>query len=231
MKRSVFAFAIAGPLLLVQGAPAYGGADFGFDFVASEASSYNHATGGGSFNDRTINEDVVESLEGDDFECGDIVTFLTQITVDDGVVGDQTVVLTYGFTAHATGQQGIALIDDSGAPPPDGLSAAINGSGIDSGTVDNANSVATVLSEVLLGTVFVKPATFVRVIQVTGLEANETVVLRQDVQIVCNGNPPTGNMQAKLLAATNNGNAIPGGTQTVPFKHVEGVKKPPPPPK
>ena len=61
------------------------------------------------------------------------------------------------------------------------------------------------------------------------IEAGETVVLRTDVSIACNGQSPTGNMQAKLLSASTNGDAVPGGAQTIPFKTVADIKKPPPP--
>lgn len=57
-------------------------------FVAAEPSSYDHFTGGGAYNDRTINADVVESIEGGDFACGHLVTFLTQIQVDAGAFGE-----------------------------------------------------------------------------------------------------------------------------------------------
>ena len=223
MKRSVLALAIAGSLLVAQGAMADGG-DFSMDFTAAEPSSYDHATGGGSYNDRTINEDVVESLEGGDFACEDTVTFLTQITVDGGAVGAQTLVMLYEFTAHATGQQGVALVDNI-----NGTSAAINGSAIDSGTSDDGGSTATAGPEATNGTVFVKPTKFLRTVTVTDLEAGETVVLRQDVRLACNGDSPTGNMQAKLLSASTNGDAVPGGAQTIPFKTVADIKKPPPP--
>jgi hypothetical protein len=42
--------------------------------------TYDHTTGGGAFNDRTIgrDDDVVESLQGGDFKTGDLVTFLVE---------------------------------------------------------------------------------------------------------------------------------------------------------
>src|SRR5688500_14808141 len=52
----------------------FSGGDFSLDFVASAPFTYDHSTGGGAFDDRTIGKtnDVVESLEGGDFACGDI---------------------------------------------------------------------------------------------------------------------------------------------------------------
>ena len=189
--------------------------------------TYDHTTGGGAYNERDVgrDKDIVESLEGGDFACFDTVTFLTQISVDAGAQGSQTIQLLFSLTAHATGQQGIALVDNV-----NGVSADIND--VDTGTVDDGGSTATVVTEVFEGPVFVKPNKFLRLVTVDDLEAGETVVLRTDVAIDCDGRSPTGNMQAKLLAAaTIDGDAVPGGVQTIPFKNVDDVKKPPPPPK
>ena len=53
-------------------APAFaGGRDFAVDFIAAAPLSYDHGTGGGAYNDRSIgrDKDVVESLEGGDSEA------------------------------------------------------------------------------------------------------------------------------------------------------------------
>ena len=70
------------------GGPLSGG-DVSLDFVAAGPFTYNHATGLGSppqfgYDNRTISKTngVVESLEGGDFECGDLVTFFVQVKVD-----------------------------------------------------------------------------------------------------------------------------------------------------
>ena len=175
--------------------------------------------GGGAYNDRTINKDVVESLEGGNFACGDTVTFLTRIAVDDRAVGSQSLTIGFDFSAHSTGHQGVAFGDNIG-----GVSAAINTSDVDSGTVDDGESVATLgpppPCESLNGTVFVKPTKFFRTVTVTDLEAGETVVLRTDVQIGCNGQSATGNLQARLFTPD-------GGKQTIPLRHVGGIQPPP----
>ncbi len=83
-----------------------------FDFLASEPSTYDHSTGGGAYNDRTIGTDVVESLEGGDFVCGDTVTFLTQIALDGTQTkpdNASTLEMKYDFTLDSTGQSGVAL--------------------------------------------------------------------------------------------------------------------------
>jgi hypothetical protein len=235
MKRMVLTSALA--VLGIASAPSVyqralaDGGDFSLDFVASAPLTYDHTTGGGAYNDRTVgrDKDIVESLEGGDFACGDIVTFFTQIKVDAGAVGSQTIRLNLEYTAHSTGQQGVALLDNDvvGA----GVSAAINGSGIDTGTSDDGGSTATVVggSEVYNGVTFIKPTTFFRSVDVTDLEAGETVVVRTDVAIGCNGQSPTGNMQARLASASvlaPVADAISSGDQTVPFKHVGDIKKP-----
>jgi hypothetical protein len=58
------------------------GGDFQLDFIAAAPFTYNHATGGGVFDNRTIgkNPDVLESLEDGDFACGDLVSFLTRLS-------------------------------------------------------------------------------------------------------------------------------------------------------
>ena len=218
MKRSVLATAIGGLWLVAQGAAAARG-DFSLDFTAAEPTSYSHFTGGGAYNDRTINTDVVESLEAGNFACDDTVTFLTRIAVDDRAAEGQSLTLGFDFTAHSTGHQGVAFVDNM-----NGVSAAINGSGIDSGTVDNGDSVVTLgpppPGESLNGTVFVKPTRFFRTVTVSNLDPGETVVLRTDVRIVCNGQPATGNLQARLFTPD-------GGKQTIPLRHIGNIQPPP----
>jgi len=231
MRRVLIATTLAlslAVLFTVRQTGAASGGDFSMDFTAAAPFSYNHDTGGGAYNDRTVGrfDDIVESLEGGDFACNDTVTFLTQIKVDSGAVGSQTVRLNLEFTAHSTGQQGVALVDNDAVGS---TSAAINQAGDDTGTVDNGNSTATVVagSEVYNGLVFTKPTTFFRSVDVTGLEGGETVVVRTDTKIVCAQSKPTGNMQARLASASvidPVADAIPAGDQTVPFKHVGDIK-------
>jgi hypothetical protein len=236
---AAFSLSLAVAFSIGQAAFADGG-DFSLDFTAAAPLTYDHSTGGGSYNDRTVGraEDIVESLEGGDFACGDIVTFLTQVRVDAGAAaGAQTIRLNLEYTAHSTGQQGVALLDNDvvGA----GVSAAVNPSAIDTGTVENLGGVASTAtvvpgSEVYDGVTFIKPTTFFRSVDVTGLEAGETVVVRTDVSIGCNGQSPTGNMQARLASAdviAPVADDISSGDQTVPFKHVGDIKCDPKDPK
>jgi hypothetical protein len=103
----------------------------------------------------------------------------------------------------------------------------------DTGISDNGNSTANASLEGYTGPgIFTKPTIFFREVDVTGLEAGEKTVLRTDVMIDCDGRSPTGNMQARLSSAKTIApveDAINVGDQTIPFKRVGDVKKPPPP--
>jgi hypothetical protein len=173
-------------------------------------------------------KDIVESLEGGDFACGDLVTFLTQITVGSGAP-QQAAELLYEFTAHSTGQQGVALGDI--------VNVQINYGVGDIGINDDLGSTANLVSEQILNKpIFTKGSILEGKIQVTDLEANETVVLRIDVRILCNGQSATGNMQARLAGAAvvspiGETGTINVGDQTVPFKRVGDICKDCPPPK
>jgi hypothetical protein len=142
--------------------------------------------------------------------------------VNAGAVGSQTARLRFEFTAHSTGQQGVALVDNIA-----GTSGDINV--LDTGTTDNGNAAATVVDESQPDPTFVKGSIFYRSVDVSGLEAGENVVLRSDVRIACNGQSPTGNMQARLASASvvdpaDQSGAINTGDQTVPFKRVGDIK-------
>jgi hypothetical protein len=222
---------VVNPLLMSQPVSAAGG-DFSLDFTAAAPLTYNHLFGGGAYDDREVgrDKDIVESLEGGDFACGDIVTYLTQIVVDGGAVGTQAIALDYVFTAYSTGQQGVALADI--------VSVAVNygavtdgDDGIDTGITDDGGSVATLVSETLTGPVFSKPSLLQGTVTVTDLEPGEHVIVRVDVRLACNGDTPTGNMQARLAAArviSGTPEAIRVGDQTIPFKNVGNIIKPPP---
>ena len=225
---------VVNPLLMSSSASAAGG-DFSLDFTAAAPLTYNHLFGGGAYDDRTVgrDKDIVESLEGGDFTCGDIVTYLTQIVVNPGAIGSQVIEIDYEFTAYSTGQQGVALGDIVNVAVNYGAVSGGDGpGGTDSGIADDGSSVATLTSETITGPEFNKPSTLKGTVQVTDLDAGEKVIVRVDVRIDCNGQKPTGNMQAVLAAArVTSGvpDAISVGAQTIPFKHVGDIKQPPPP--
>ena len=237
---------LVGQPLLSQRAFAAGG-DFSADFTAAAPLTYNHDTGGGAYDDRTVGRDldIVESLEGGDFECGDLVTFLTQIRVRAGAFnGAQTIQLDYQWLADSTGQSGVALDEFHNVQVNYGAVSGGDGAGgTDSGITDNGNSVASIIAQDLSAPLFSKGAKRTGTIQVTNLEPSENVVLRFDLRIQCNGESPTGNLQAllggaRVSAPLGQAGAIRVGSQTVPFKNVADIKctdpkgcEPPPPPK
>jgi hypothetical protein len=112
------------------------------------------------------------------------------------------------------------------------VSAAINGGGIDSGTVDDGGSTVTVVDEAYDGTIFAKPTWFQRTVDVTDLEAAEKVVVRSDVRIACNGGSPTGNLLARLTSASvaapqSELGGVRVGNQTIPLQHASAIVPPP----
>jgi hypothetical protein len=222
------------------------GGDFSADFTAAAPLTYDHDTGGGAYDDRTVGRDldIVESLEGGDFACGDLVTFLTQIRVKGGAFnGAQTVQLDYQWLADSTGQSGVALDEFHNVKINYGVVSGGDGpGGTDSGITDNTNSVASIIAQDLSAPLFSKGAKRTGTIQVTNLEPGENVVLRFDLGIRCSGESPTGNLQAVLAGARvsaplGQAGSIRVGSQTVPFKNVADIKQcdpkveecPPPP--
>ena len=220
------------------------GGDFAnTDFAAAAPFTYNHETGGGAYNDRTVGDfnDITEQLEGGEFACGDIVTYLFQITMEGTVVTPvQTARFDLRFLADSTGQSGAALADivnvqvnygqvengddGTGVNPGEGFF------GTDSGINDDGGSTATLISETLTGPLFQAGSELLGTVEVTDLEAGETVVVRVDVLLECDpGSNPTGNLQGQLDAGlTDNGNGfgdgdddvINTGQQTIPFLKI-----------
>ena len=206
------------------------GGDFSLDFAASAPTTYDHATGGGAFDDRTIGADVVESLEGGDFICGDTVSYLVEVTVDSGASGVQTIELAHEFSANTTGQPGAGHADILGVSVNYGAVSGGDGSGgTDSGIADDGGSTITsVVETVVPGGTVVLPGTptadHIKVVyNVTDLEAGERVIVRIDTLLACApGETPTGNNQARLVSARTIAptvDAISSGDQTIPFKH------------
>lgn len=223
------------------------GGDFSLDFVASAPNTYDRITGGGAFNDRTIgvSNDVVESLEGEDNQCGDLITYLIQIVVDDAPThAVQTIEIDFSWLMDTTGQSGVALTDvvsvginyglvengDDGT----GVNPGIGNFGLDGGISDDGGSTATLVSEVQSGPPFVAGSELLATIEVDDLEASEEVILRMDILLACQtGSNPTGNLQGDLQGArvtvqngvpcVGNTCTISGGNQTVPLKQIGNV--------
>jgi hypothetical protein len=232
-------------LLLIAPAAEAADGDFSIDFVAAAPQSYNHLTGGGAFDADAIgvDKDVVESLEGGDFSCGDIVTYFAEVTVDDTdqayTEEPQTIEMDFSFLADTTGQSGVAIGDivlvQVNYGTIEDLIAGENS--VDDGIDDDGGSTATLTYKHLTGPLFMSKSELHGTVELDDLERDEVVVVRIDVKLFCDpGSDPTGNLQGALSSARLtyiNGNdavdppeAIPGGEQTIPFKQVGNICTP-----
>ena len=229
-------------LLLIAPAAEAASGDFSINFVAAAPQSYNHLTGGGAFDDGTIGggDDVVESLEGGDFSCGDIVTYFAEVTVDAtaqaATDAPQTIEMNFSFLADTTGQSGVAIGDivlvQVNYGTIEDLIAYENS--VDDGIIDNGGSTATLIYENLTGPLFQSKSELHGTVELDDLEQNEVVVVRIDVKLFCDpGSNPTGNLAGALADARLTyikGNdaveTISGGEQTIPFKQVGNICTP-----
>ena len=176
------------------------------DWVAAGPLTYTHDTGGGAFNDRTIgvDDDVVQSLEGTDFACGDIVTFFEAIAIDSNPGANnltfETEVL---FECAPSGQPGVAFGDvvlvtmNYGSVQNGGCNNST-----DCGMIDDGGSTVTIVDEyyVPMGTTPFNGAdeVFLR-FRVDDLEPSEQVIVRIDAWLVCEpGASPSGTIHAEV---------------------------------
>ena len=201
------------------------------DFAAAEPTSYNHLIGGGRWNSGIVNTDIARSLAGDQFKCGDIVSYLSKFEMDasSSITDIQPFTITseFNFDLDTTGQSGAILGDV--------LAVSIDPS--DSAQRGNGNSVATLVSKVASGPLFTKGSVLSAFVEVSNLEQNEVVVVRMDVKIICNPKlNPTGNLQAIFKDAKltfKNGStpvspadSINQGAKTVPLKELNNLAIP-----
>ncbi len=224
LKRgAVIALLIASPVVAWLAADSVfaDGGDFQLDFVAAQDTTYhkNGVSAGDeigtvegqdlAYDDRTINADVVEQLEAEDFQCGDRVVFFTQVSVDAGGDNDQTIFVVYDFDAENNGQQGVGYeqvladgISGVDFPPPSQSSESGN-IGLD-GT-ETVTKVSESYSPA--GTTFgdLNPANRAQhldvVLKATGLDAGETLIVRIDVRFSCFAPGATGNLHAAVKSA------------------------------
>ena len=199
------------------------GGDVNLDFVAAGPFTYDHDTGLGAYpdfgyNDRTISKDsgVVESLEGGDFECGDLVTFFVEVEVEEGA-GEGSIALDLSFGNETTGQPGVGFDDivNWGINTPDDGNVGLDGD--ETVTLTNEH-VDTAGYDELLGT-----------FTVSNLEGGETAIVFATVQLACEiGASPTGNILNAINAArVVGGETISVGQETVPMKQVGGLQAAP----
>ena len=88
------------------------GGDISIDFVAAGPFSYDRTTGiGGQYDGRIIdkNTGVVESLEGGDLDCGDIIVFFDAITVGNASTGASTIEVVNSSNKFTTSGGGVGF--------------------------------------------------------------------------------------------------------------------------
>jgi len=237
--------------------------DFQLDFVAAENTTYyQHGPNEGgeiglpepldlAFDDRTINDDVVEQLEAEDFTCGDRIVFFTEVAVDPEGDDDQTVFLEYDFDAENGGQIGVGYSEVlnagiSGVRPPFNTqqSSEDGNAGLD------GTETAIVVDEFYepAGAIFGDPHPDLRaehliaIVKLTGLDAGKVAVVRIDVRFSCYALPVTGNLHAAIRAAVLDGgdgvygggvsddDTINVGQQDIPMLGLGGLPTPTPSP-
>ncbi len=200
------------------------GGDFSLDFVAAGPFTYDHDTGvGGEFADRTISktDGVVESLEGGDFECGDLVVYFTEVTVEAGASGEQDIELDFGFLAEPTGQPGVGHVDLVSVSPNTG------DSGMSGDTNDTTASIVPGTEEIDTS----GPSDeLVATIAIGNLDPGEVFILRLVTELGCIlDSDPTGNLQAEIHAGrvvSPIEDVIAVGNQTIPFQSLSDISQP-----
>ncbi|MEZ4679216.1 MAG: hypothetical protein R2932_33855 [Caldilineaceae bacterium] len=231
-------------VLLFNASVATGGViDYAIDWVAAAPSSYDHATGGGAYDDRTLRVDVANALVGTDFTCGDIVSYLAQVTVDQPVP-PETIEFSTRFSGNSPIAPGAGFVDIVGVAVNYGTiqDLAPNENDLDDGIVDDGGSTATLVEEYFTpatgldgGSLYENPLTqaeLVGVIRIDDLEATDTaLVVRIDAKLDCvKGSAPQGNLQAELRDATivvPELIALPIGIQNIILANVSQITFPP----
>jgi len=205
------------------------GANIDVDFIAAGPFTYNHTTADGTGNlprygDRHISKTtgVVESLEGGDFKCGDLVVFFAKLDVAGGS-GSRDVTMNLAFTKEPTGQPGAGFDNiisatlntkDSNAG---GANANLDGN--ETVSLQNENDNAT----------FSGKKWVTGDVVVTNLNAGESIVAKVVAHLGCLvGSSPTGNLQAEVRSedSSNQQDTFNIGNQTIPFKKVEDLAQP-----
>jgi len=220
---------LVGGGIIAASAGAAASVDISIDFTAAAPLTYDHSTGGGAYDNRSVGraKDIVESLEGSDFRCGDIVTFLTRVSAGSSVAAGSAIEIDFQHLADTTGQSGVGFSEivraqinsgDVGGEGPGGTDLGITGSG---------SASASLVSQALTAPLFTQKALLVSTVRITGINPNTSTVLRLDARVACDGvSRPTGNLQAavtgsRLVAPTSA--PIRVGNQTIPFKMIASV--------
>ena len=196
-------------------AAALEGGDISLDFIAAGHNSYNHTTGvGGAYANRTIGANgVEESLEGQDFACGDKVVYFVAVTVDNGAAsGDIDLDLSWDGTTTSGSMVGMNDLVSASLNSPDSGNHNLDGNetvsiGAESGPPPAGSDVAAT-------------------IRVTNLDGNEQLIVRLVTNLWCDPfeTHVTGNIHANLDSAeVVGGDTISSGQQTVPLKQAGNI--------
>ena len=175
------------------------GGDVSIDFIAAGHSSYNHSTGvGGAYNNRSIGANgVEESLEGQDFACGDQVVYFAAVTVDPGAGnGDVDLNFSWDGTTTSGSMVGINNLVSATLNTPDSGNKNLDG-----------NETVSIQSE----TGPPPAGTDVNAtVRVTGLDGSEQLIVRLVTNLWCDPfeTKVTGNIHANLDGAN-----VVGGTK------------------
>lgn len=211
------------------------GGDFQLDFIAASDTSYDHLTtpaneisaGSLQYDDRTINDYVVESLEAKDFACGDTIVFFTEVTTNAGASGTQSIEITYDFDAKNNGQKGVGYSEvlAVGISNLDfvGQTAEVGNQNLD------GNEAVTLVSQTFTPGGATPPTGFgtsgadhlIAKVRVDGLDAADVLIVRIDVRFSCFASRVTGNLHAAIQGATvigtGRGLTISVGRQDIPM--------------
>lgn len=195
------------------------------DFVAAGPGTYDHQTAVGTsdfgYRDRTIsrNAGVVESLEGGDYNCEDLVPFFTRLVLDADAT---TVTVSYSWDRYTTGNQssqdpGVGYRDvvsvAPSAEPANTSSATVLGTPIEADSADG--------NELTLD------------VTVGPISAGDVFILQVNVQLGCDGPPDpdpkdsSGTLQARLTGVVADGQAVQSGEQTITLKSAADIIEPP----
>lgn len=191
---AVVALALA--VVGVQGAAQAQGAqaNLNVQLMMADGSSYDHATGGGTWGDGPGGApgDVwAEQQWPPDFACGDVVSFLMLITSDSSTGVDpapRTVEVDLRFSAAATGHPG------AGYRSILGVSVQRD----DPGSTGDDDSTATLVGQELHG-LYEEGGTLTGTVRVDDIEIGDRVVVRVDVRATCSEEVPhSGILYAQL---------------------------------
>jgi hypothetical protein len=169
--------------------------DASVDFEGADPSLYDHSTGlGGGTH---ANSDNIESLNGGDFHCGDIVAFLNYIS---DIEGSGTFTWQNIFSKSNTGAGGpVGFGAVTGA-------AAIISAQINPGDTDNVG----LDGDEVVGLIAGADATdLIASLSVTNLEPGETIVVRVMVRLECLGGGAEGTVHSSAEGTGTGGQTVP----------------------